>query len=133
MIPRPLTMGEPARVLLVEDEVLLRNLVAEELRACGCRVIEAGRADEAIAYLEAGGGADLVFSDVQLPGAANGVDLARRLRELDGTLPVFLTSATATPGDAKGDWRFIPKPYDIPRLVDDILAALGLAPPEAGA
>jgi CheY-like chemotaxis protein len=122
-------MGGPPRVLVVEDEVLLRNLVAEELRAAGCQVTEAGRADEAIAYIEAGGGADLVFSDVQLPGAADGVDLARVLRRLDADLPVILTSAAATPARVAGDWRFVPKPYDLPRLIDDILATLGAQPP----
>jgi CheY-like chemotaxis protein len=127
MIPRPLAAGEPPSVLLVEDEVLLRSLVAEELRARGCRVTEAGRADEAIEYLDAGGAADLVFSDVQLPGTANGVDLARHLRRLDAQLPVFLTSASAVPDGPKGDWRFIPKPYDITRLIAEILETL--APP----
>jgi CheY-like chemotaxis protein len=110
---------------MVEDLVLLRSLVAEELRACGCRVTETSRADEAIAFIDAGETFDLIFSDVRVPGDASGVDLARHARALAPDLPIFLTSATATPQDVHGDWVFVPKPYNIPDLVERLLRAAG--------
>jgi CheY-like chemotaxis protein len=124
MIPRTLARPQPPRILVVEDEVLLRSLVAEELRAAGCAVTEVGRADDALAYIDAGGLADLVFSDVRLPGAASGIDLARTLRQRDANLPIFLTSATATAAEMNRDWRFVPKPYNIPKLIAEMFKVL---------
>jgi CheY-like chemotaxis protein len=125
-----LPLGETPRILVVEDEVLLRCLVADELREFGCDVTEVGCAEDALAYLEAGGQADLVFSDVRLSGRASGVELARELRRIDGGLPIFLTSATATSEDANGDWRFVPKPYNIPHVIRMMLDVLGVQPLE---
>jgi CheY-like chemotaxis protein len=128
MIPQTLPLGETPRILVVEDEVLLRSVVADELRESGCDVTEVGCAEDALAYLEAGGQVDLVFSDVRLSGRANGVELARQLRQLDADLPIFLTSATATPEEARGEWRFIPKPYNIPNVILMLFDALGIQP-----
>ena len=60
-------------VLVVEDEFIVRYGLADELRESGFRVVEANSADEAWKYLTAGGRADLIFSDVQMPGAMSGM------------------------------------------------------------
>jgi hypothetical protein len=48
MVPQQLLQARPARILVVEDEALIRALIAEELRLEGFSVIEAGRADDAL-------------------------------------------------------------------------------------
>jgi two-component system, response regulator PdtaR len=68
-------------VLIVEDDALIRTGLADELRDAGLHVVEAVNADEAWTYLETGAHLDLIFSDVQMPGSMNGLDLARRVKE----------------------------------------------------
>jgi two-component system, response regulator PdtaR len=97
MVPQPLLRPSTARILVVEDEVLICAVIAEELRAAGFSVIEAGRADEALAYIKAGEQVDLVFSDIQTPGSLNGLQLAKTLRDKYPDIPVILTSGNALP------------------------------------
>src|SRR5215467_9442631 len=65
-----------ARVLVVEDEIFIRLDVAEALRTAGFEVIETESAEEAASFIEAGEPVDVVFTDVQLPGLLDGLDLA---------------------------------------------------------
>ena len=67
----------PGHVLIVEDDVLIRVLLADELRDAGLRVIEAANADEALSIFEAGAQVDLLFTDVQMPGSIDGVELGQ--------------------------------------------------------
>jgi CheY-like chemotaxis protein len=85
------------RILIVEDEVLIRAYLSEELRDAGFAVIEAAHAEEALSYLKAGEKVDLVFSDIHMPGSFNGLELARRLRDLHPSLPIILTSGNPGP------------------------------------
>jgi CheY-like chemotaxis protein len=52
MVPQELLWPRTARILVVEDEVLIRALIAEELRLEGFSVIEADRADDALTYIK---------------------------------------------------------------------------------
>src|SRR5262245_37872956 len=65
--------GEIPTVLVVEDDYLMCMAIAEHLRTCGYRVLEASNADEAIAALKADANIDarinVVFTDVQMPGS----------------------------------------------------------------
>jgi CheY-like chemotaxis protein len=58
----------PARILVVEDEPLIRFAMAEALRELGVSVVEAASTDEAWQYLTAGGSVDLVFTDHRMRG-----------------------------------------------------------------
>jgi CheY-like chemotaxis protein len=58
-----------ARVLVVEDEALVRLSAREEIEAAGFKVYEANNADEAIRLLEANSDIELVFTDVDMPGS----------------------------------------------------------------
>jgi two-component system, response regulator PdtaR len=98
-------------VLVVEDEFLVRFSIADELRAAGMTVIEAANAAEAWTYLASGGRADLVFSDIQMPGEMNGIDLARRLRDAYPAIPLILTSGNIPAERVDGLAPFIRKPY----------------------
>jgi CheY-like chemotaxis protein len=59
--------------LLVEDEVLIRMMLADELRGRGFNVLEAQNADEALTLLQSGVPVGLVLTDVQLPGSLDGI------------------------------------------------------------
>lgn len=104
-------------VLVVEDEFIVRYGLADELRETGFRVVEADSADEAWKYLSAGGRADLIFSDVQMPGAMSGIDLARRVHERFPGIPLILTSGNVNPQAMGSSVPFVPKPYLIGNVV----------------
>src|SRR5438874_384004 len=70
----------PTTILVVEDEVLVRMLIADQLRNAGYSVIEAADADEALALLAHTFNVNVVLSDVQMPGSLDGAGLARIVR-----------------------------------------------------
>ena len=109
-----------ARVLVVEDEIFIRLDVSEALRTAGFEVIEAESADDAVGFMEAGEPVDVVFTDVQLPGLLDGLDLANMMRATHPSLVVVITSGNLTKGaEANRIGRlFVPKPYQIGDVVD---------------
>jgi CheY-like chemotaxis protein len=112
-------------VLLVEDEVVVRALLADELRGAGLCVVEAANADEAWAYLQAGGPADLVFSDVRMPGSMDGIELRRRVRAEFPSAKIIITSGNAgqtVPGEVDA---FLQKPYSFNKAVEITVRLLG--------
>jgi two-component system, response regulator PdtaR len=121
----------PACLLLVEDDVLIRALLAGRLRMEGVRIVEAADADEAWTYLEAGGAVDLIFSDVRMAGSMNGLEFARRVRTAHPEVKVVLTSGAMPPEGALEAGSFIRKPYEFPKLVAFLLNALGLTSRDA--
>ena len=81
-------------VLVVEDEVLLRLSIAAYLRDCGYRVIEAADADEAVVVLKQPElDIDVLFTDVEMPGAMDGFGLAQWTRANRPGLDVILTGS----------------------------------------
>jgi len=79
-------------VLLVEDEENLRRAAARMLKSMGYSVFETASGPEALAYLRNGGQADLLFSDVVMPGGMTGVELAEIARSTWPDLKILLTS-----------------------------------------
>ncbi len=63
-------------VLIVEDEILLRWMAAAIVEEAGYDVVEAGTGIEAISVLEKRGDIRTVFTDVEMPGSINGLQLA---------------------------------------------------------
>lgn len=112
--------------MLVEDETLIRALLAEELRNLGLRVVEAATADEAWSYLSAGGQAHMVFSDIAMPGSMNGVELVRRIREQYPEMKAIITSGNAGPNNFSSLALFLPKPYRLDAAAQLTLKTLGL-------
>jgi CheY-like chemotaxis protein len=82
-----------ARILLVDDEILIRGLLAEVLRDAGLDVVEARNADEAMRLLCDHERIDILLTDVQMPGKLDGVDLARNARHVRADIPVVIISA----------------------------------------
>jgi CheY-like chemotaxis protein len=73
-------------------------------------VTEAASADEAVSVLLGNSRDMLVFSDIQMPGAMDGVDLARWIARERPELKVLLTSGRPVPAAARA-WPFVAKPY----------------------
>lgn len=114
-------------ILVVDDEVLVRMVIADHLRDCGFRVFEAGNGSEAIAVLSSGEPVDLVFSDVQMP-ECNGFELARWVRRERPDVKVMLTSggvkAAETASDLCENGPLLGKPYDVGEVVRRIRSTL---------
>lgn len=118
-------------VLVVEDEVVVRALLAEELRSAGFAVIEAGNADDALVYMRSSGPVDLVFSDVQMPGSLDGLQFADQVRNDYPTIPIILTSGDGSMASRVNTGHFISKPYKITSAIALVFSTLGLTPPES--
>jgi CheY-like chemotaxis protein len=113
-------------ILMVEDEALVRMVMAEEFRLAGFRVIECSTADEAVDLLRAGMRFDLLFTDVRMPGERDGIALAEEARQLFPSLPVIIASAHLAATDAANFDGFLAKPFAfdiaitlIKRLLED--------------
>jgi CheY-like chemotaxis protein len=112
-------------VLVVEDEVLVRLVIADYLRECGYRVHEAANAAEAVTVLESGTvSVNIVFSDVQMPGDMDGFGLARWVRAHQPTVRVILTSSVERSADIAATLceagPLLEKPYEPQGVVDRI-------------
>ncbi len=86
--------GEPAivRVLLVEDERLIRLVLVELLTDAGLRVTAAGTGDDAAALIDGPDGFDLVLTDMQMPGGLDGTAVARHARRRHpGICVIYMT------------------------------------------
>lgn len=121
--------SEPVRtVLVVEDDILIRMALAEYLRDCGLRVIEAGNGAEAVRVLTQSDVAiDLVFSDVQMP-EMDGFGLAQWVHANRPGLPIILTSGNDLMAqkahDVCTDGPLEKKPYDYSLLFQRLKATL---------
>ena len=126
-------MGHAISVLLVEDEVLISHLVAEELSERGFEVHEMATADEALRYIESGGAFDVLVTDINLPGRMDGRELACRVREQRPELPVVYASGRYQSwdvGQLVPRSVFMSKPYnpeDVCKLVSRLTELPGTA------
>jgi CheY-like chemotaxis protein len=114
---------EPIRVLLVEDEYLISEWVAESLAVQGFAVCTATNGMDALKYL-ASVPVDILFTDINLAGSMDGTMLARRARELLPDLPVVYASGRVNILDPQvrvPGSTFVPKPY-VPSLIGRVLA-----------
>ncbi|MGF7159631.1 CheY-like chemotaxis protein [Rhodoligotrophos appendicifer] len=105
-------------VMVVEDEVLIRVIIAEYLRDCGFLVVEASNGDQALSLLaHADKEFDIVFTDVHMPGSTNGLQLAQWIERERPEIEVILTSGLARKADAAKDLcghrQLVEKPYDL--------------------
>ena len=105
---------EPRRVLVVEDEFLIRMTLAEALGEEGFEVVEADSADAALPILQSDPGIHLLLTDIQLPGILNGRTLAEKAREHLPSLPIIFMTGRPDPTDAETPLDvFISKPYTL--------------------
>ena len=112
--------GGDATVLVVEDEAIVRDLVAEELEEAGFTVVIAVNADHAISILENRLDIHLVFTDIDMPGSMDGLKLAAAVRDRWPPIHIIITTGKARPLEIPANALFIPKPY----LGKNVVAAM---------
>jgi DNA-binding NtrC family response regulator len=114
---------EMIKVLVVEDEALIRLTVIDFLEDAGFEVVEAASADEAQDLL-GDHFIHLLFTDVQMPGTLSGVDLAHDVARRFPDAGIIVASGRLTSGDLDlpPAAEFFSKPYDLNRIVDRLKA-----------
>ena len=104
-------------ILVVEDEVLIRLAMIDELQDCGFKAFGVGTASEAMRVLKVDLEIDAVITDVNLPGEVNGVELARWIKVHYPFIPVVVASAHAPP-DLPPDIEYFSKPFHIREIAE---------------
>jgi CheY-like chemotaxis protein len=115
-----------ATLLIAEDDVFIRAMVADFLRDSGFAVVEAANADEAISIFQSGAEIDLLFSDVKMPGSMDGFDLAQRVCAEWPATKILLTSGYHDRYSANNApaHPVLAKPYQPLAVLGAILAAM---------
>jgi CheY-like chemotaxis protein len=85
-------VGGNELILVVEDDLLVRNYVVTQVRSLGYRTLSAANADEALRAIRSDPTIDLLFTDVIMPGSMNGRQLVEEVRKLRGEFKVLYTS-----------------------------------------
>jgi signal transduction histidine kinase/CheY-like chemotaxis protein len=113
------------RVLLVEDDPALNDLVSQMLQELGSRVTKVSSASSAL-LAATGEQVDLVLSDMVMPGDLDGLELARRLRERHDDLPVVLMTGYSAAAGLAADEGFtvLHKPFDFDKLTARLSEAI---------
>lgn len=120
---------QPAVILVVEDEPFIRMLAADALAARGMTVLEADCAEEALALLDIHDRIDLLFTDVDMPGAMNGLEMAEIVTTRRPEMKLIVTSGAKQ----MAEWEipdhgiFIPKPYNARYLIDVVDTKLSVS------
>jgi CheY-like chemotaxis protein len=117
-----------ARLLLVDDEDLLREVLAEQLEEAGYRVVVAANGTEATRLLAAGEVVDVLVTDLSMPGM-DGLAVIRAAHELNPALPAVLLTgyggeATDIAPGTGTDFAMLRKPVRLADLVDRIQSLL---------
>ena len=106
--------NDTTTVLVVEDEALICEMISQALQEHGFRVCAVANAGDALRYLIDGLPADVLFTDINLPGEMDGALLAQRARDMRPDLPVVFASGRLSLLDQlRGVPRAacLPKPY----------------------
>ena len=116
-------------ILIAEDEVLVRMLIADLVQDEGFKVIEVADATEALRVLEARPDIHVVVTDVEMPPGLNGVELATTVRERWPFVQVIVTSGRVIPDQLPEGVVFIGKPWTAESLARHIQEAVERAGP----
>jgi signal transduction histidine kinase len=118
-----------AKVLVVEDDDAVAEVVEGLARDAGCTPTRVASADAALATLSKGQQFDLVFSDIIMPGAMNGLELAQEIERRYPGLPIVLTTGFSGAADVGNQFPVLRKPYQ-PEEFERLLGTV-LTPPSA--
>lgn len=122
-------------ILLVDDDPDIRALARTFLEHIGFRVLSSADPDRAAQIFLASSRVDLLITDQNMPGRS-GMELAKQLTTLQPDLPVLMISGAALePGMSEQftqpGWKFLPKPFALPALLDAVHAILACMLPRA--
>ncbi|MCW3798434.1 response regulator [Sphingomonas sp. BN140010] len=111
---------------MVEDEPLVRMVAADALSECGIMAWEAADADEALEVLDRHPRIGLLFTDVDMPGAKDGLELAHEVSNARPDVELIVTSGAVSVADEAlpDNGTFLPKPYPTHRLIDLVVRKL---------
>jgi len=111
-----------AVVLIVEDEPVIRFNVLDALEDVGHVALEAANADEALVVLKGRQDVDILFTDVNMAGSMDGIQLAKRVRAMRPNIGIIITSGLVQldPMALPANAAFLPKPYMHDALISAI-------------
>jgi len=127
--------GGAEKILLVEDDDMVREHVAEQLQSLGYRVVAVSNGPAALEILRAADDFDLLFTDIVMPGGMSGRQLADAVRPLRPDLPVLFTSgytenAVVHHGRLDAGVNLLNKPYRRQDLARKVRQVLGKPDPD---
>lgn len=113
--------SEQVRVLVVDDEALIRWAIAATLKDAGYAVVEAGTGQEAMASLNEKPDPHVIFLDYRLPDSQD-FTLLQNIRTRAPDCPVIMMTAYGTPeiieaAERLGAYRVVSKPFDMGDIV----------------
>lgn len=109
--------GHVKRILLVEDDPLIQMLLEESLGEAGYIVQSFSNGDDAWSYISGDGGADLMWTDLSMPGEIQGQRLVELARSAFPHLQIIVTSGDADAASDMDFGHFLQKPFDIDTCV----------------
>ena len=123
------------RVLVVEDEASIREMVALNLKMAGWEVVEAPSAERALELMHSGEHCDAALLDIMLPGM-DGISVLRQLQK-QGDAPMtilvsgFVSDRMLAEASELGAAYFLPKPFETASLLDKMRGLFLKAPQES--
>lgn len=117
-------MGQHRRILIVEDEILIRMFLHDLFAEAGWEVLEAGGADDALLIFN--NTIDAVISDVEMPGTLDGLELCWQIHQRAPGTPMVLMSGRRLPMKSAlpPKTRFFAKPVMSAELIEAITELL---------
>jgi nitrogen regulation protein NR(I) len=120
-------MHHPARILLIEDDSSLAEVIQDALESAGCEVTLAGNGDEGFS-LARKNSYDALLTDFQMPGH-DGLVIVQKLHEEKPHLPVILMTAhhstdVAIQATSRGAWDYLMKPFPLVKMLELVEAAV---------
>jgi len=124
-----MTLEQPrsrALILLVEDEPLVRMVGADLLEEAGFEVLEASNGDEALSVLETRPDVRVLFTDINMPGSLDGLELAQLVHRRWPEVGLLVTSGRLQlhSDDIPDNGHFVPKPYEPASVIRQLRAML---------
>ena len=119
----------PPIVLVVEDDMMLRMRAVDIVEDAGYTPVEAVDADEAFGILQSRSDIALLFTDIQMPGSMDGLELAHAVHERWPQLKIILVSGQLklSSADIPRDSRFFGKPLVSGQIVAEMQDMIGFA------
>jgi CheY-like chemotaxis protein len=112
-------------ILLADDEIMLRDLLAELLESNGYNVIKVSSSTEVLKVLTEEIKVDLVIIDYNMPGGMTGLDCVAKIRELNMEMPIILSTGSLVFDEdfdvnKMGISNMLPKPYEFDTMLSTI-------------
>ena len=113
-------------VLIVEDDEFIRMDAVDIFESAGYRVLEASTADRALEHLQQHDDIALIFTDIEMPGSMDGLELSALVRDRWPPIGIIIVSGRARPLSEQLPVfaRFLAKPYTPGQISDAVQRVL---------